>query len=127
MHQYRIHLIGGEDDEAATIRAAPVNGLFHVSLHYRDRVLEPDATDYVEAFCDIRLQLERERLIPFCYGASLNVFPSGMGRSMSGGLMAYRLTPGKKPTMDDLVSIFDQAMDVIPVYVAMQKKYFLIG
>jgi hypothetical protein len=124
MPDYKIHLIGGEDDEVATIRAAPVNGLCHISFHYRDRVIEADAADYFEAFCHIRLQLEHERLIPFCYGASMNVFPSGMCRSMGAGMQAYRLTPGEKPTQEDLVNIFDEAVDVIPVYVAMQKKRF---
>ena len=31
--------------------------------------MEASATDYFEAFSQIRVRLERERLIPFCYGA----------------------------------------------------------
>ena len=54
----------------------------------------------------------------------MNVFPSGMCRSMGAGMQAYRLTPGEKPTQEDLVNIFDEAVDVIPVYVAIQKKCF---
>jgi hypothetical protein len=124
MSEHTVHLIGSEHDEAATIRAAPFNLACHISFHYRDRVLQAHASDYFEAFCQIRLKLEPERLIPFCYGASMNVFPSGMGRDMGAGLKAYRLTLGVKPTMKDLVHIFDEAADVIPVYVAVQKKYF---
>ena len=54
----------------------------------------------------------------------MSVFPSGMCRSMGAGTRAYRLPPGEKPAQEDLVNIFDQAVDVIPVYVAMQKKCF---
>jgi len=87
-------------------------------------VIEADATDYFEAFCQIRLQLEPEKLVPFCYGASRNVYPSGMGRDMGKGLKAYRVTPGKPATMKDLVNIFDQGPDVVPASVADQKKYW---
>lgn len=33
----------------------------------------------------VRLELEKEGLFPFCYGASLNVFLSSMARPMSNG------------------------------------------
>ncbi len=121
---YQIHLIGGEDDERALITIAPVGGLCRVVFSYRGKMLEAVASDYFEAFCEIRVQLEGERLIPFCYGASLDVFPSGMSRDMSAGMTAYRLTNGKKPSRTDLVNIFDEGADVIPAYVVRQKEYF---
>jgi hypothetical protein len=124
MTDHTVHLIGGADDETATIAAAPVDGLCRITFRYRDKTLEADATDYFEAFCKIRTQLEGERLIPFCYGASLNVFPSGMARDMSAGMTAYRLTLGKKPSRGDLVRIFDEGVDVIPASVRLQKEHF---
>lgn len=42
-----------------------------------------------------------------CKGAKINVRPSSMASQMSGGLVAYELTLGKRPTREDLVHIFD--------------------
>lgn len=124
MSDHIFHLIGSDDDETATITAAPIGGLCHITFRYRDRVLKADAADYFEALCKVRAQLELEQLVPFCYGASLNVFPSGMCRDMSAGLKAYRLTRGKKPGLSDLVGIFDEGADVIPASVTEQREYF---
>jgi hypothetical protein len=124
MSDYTVHLIGGGDDETAAITAAPVGGICHIIFRYRDKTLEADAADYFEALCKIRTQLKIESLIPFCYGASLNVFPSGMSRDMSAGMTAYRLTLGKKPVRGDLVRIFDEGADVIPASVELQKEHF---
>lgn len=119
-----INLIGGEDDEIAKLFVAPFNGECQIKFYYRNKFITGLATDYFESFCQIRLLLDSEKLIPFCYGASLNVYPSGMCRDMGGGMRAYRLKLGKTPMRDDLVSIFDQGADVIPATVGNQKKYF---
>jgi hypothetical protein len=66
--------------------------------------------------------LEKERLLPFCYGASLNVYPSGMARDMGAGLQAYQLTLGK--SAHDLVDIFAEGPDVIPAFVLPQREFF---
>ena len=95
MSEHTIYLIGGDDDETASLVEEERDGLCHIALRYRDRMIEASAGDFFEAFCQIRTQLEPERLIPFCYGASLNVFPSGMARDMGAGLSAYRLTVGR--------------------------------
>jgi hypothetical protein len=124
MSDHKIHLIGGKDDETATLTTEDRGDLCHISFQYRDRVIEASAPDYFDAFCQIRLQLEPKRLIPFCYGASLNVFPSGMSRSMGTGLSAYRLATGRQALTRDLVNIFESGHDVIPASVANQKEYF---
>ena len=95
-----------------------------LSLAFRGRQFDASGQDLFETFCQIRLQLEQEGLIPFCYGASLNVYPSRMSREMSGGLAAYRLTSGVQATRENLVSIFDQGPDVIPSSVANQKAFY---
>jgi hypothetical protein len=121
--EYAITLVGAERREAARVVAQPHNGLCRIELHYLDRVLEATARDYFEAFCQVREQLEPEHLIPFCYGASVNVFPSGMSRDMGGGLGAYRCQSGQRASRDDLVDIFASGDDVMPSSVAQQKKY----
>ncbi|MBI6912198.1 hypothetical protein JET67_27860 [Pseudomonas palleroniana] len=42
-----------------------------------------------------------------CKGAKINVRPSTMASQMSGGMVAYELTLGKRVTREDLVHIFD--------------------
>src|SRR5688572_28209767 len=94
--KHTLNLIGGNDEETAILSAFPKDGLCHIQFQYRGKSIEAASRDYFDAFTEIRLQLEKDELIPFCYGASLNVFPSGMCRDMGAGLTAYRLTIGKK-------------------------------
>jgi hypothetical protein len=122
LQERTLFLIGGEDDETAKLSAFRKDGLCHIQFRYRGNLLEAASSDYFEAFSEIRVQLEKERLIPFCYGASLDVFPSGMGRNMGAGLKAYRLKVGKQA--EQLVHIFDDGPDVIPSFVAKQKEFF---
>lgn len=42
-----------------------------------------------------------------CKGAKINVTPSSMASQMSGGLVAYELTLGKRAARENLVHIFD--------------------
>lgn len=67
---------------------------------------------------------EKESLLPLCYGASLNVFPSRMAHEMSSGLKAYRLTSCEQARRVDLVEIFDQGHDVIPSTVEGQRAFY---
>lgn len=124
MPEYTVQLFGGDPDETATISTEGKDGLCHVRLSYRGKFIEAAASDYFEAFSQVRLQLESENLIPVCHGASLDVFPSGMCRDMSGGLSAYRLKLRKSPDRVDLVRIFETGPDVKPATVADQRNFF---
>jgi hypothetical protein len=125
MEEYGIFLIGGEDDEQGVLVLHEDRGdACRLSFRWRGRETEAAASDYFEAFCSIRRVLEREGLIPFCYAASLNVYPSSMARDMSGGLKAYRVSEGKHARADDLVFIFDEGPDVIPASVDIQRSFF---
>lgn len=122
--EYLVHLVGGRTDEIAKVTAEPRHGMCHVQLQYENGRFEASASDYFEAFCQIRQKLEGVGLTPFCYGASLSVYPSGMCRDMGAGMFAYRLAHGRSPTGTDLVRIFDSGPDVIPSTVANQKAHF---
>lgn len=89
-----------------------------------DLRLEASAGDYFEAFCKIRIELWKNQLLPDCYGAHLRAFPSGMSRSMGGGLKLYRLTLGKQALTKDMVHLFDTGKDVIPATVEDQRRFF---
>ncbi len=86
--------------------------------------LESTAEDWFDAFCAIRRDLETRELLPACYGAHLQAFPSGMSRSMGGGRKLYRLTLGKQALTKDLVGLFDAGDDVIPSTVDAQHQFF---
>ena len=82
------------------------------------------ATDFFEAFCKIRTELEKEGVFPLCYGASWNVYPSAMGRDMALGLKAYRIRKGHVAMLEDLVEIFDSGADVQVATVEEQRRYW---
>jgi hypothetical protein len=122
IEEYKVFLIGGEEDESGTVSVIESDNRCRLQFRYRKHMLEADASDFFEAFCRIRLELEKEGLLPFCYGASLNVYPSGMARDMARGLRAYKLTMGKHA--HDLAEIFEAGPDVIPAYVDKQREFF---
>jgi hypothetical protein len=124
MTEHRVFLIGGDDAETAKLTETTVEGQCLLSCEYRGTVLEASASDFFKALCQIRLHLEEEGLIPFCYGASLNFYPSGMARDMALGRVGYKLTMGRFARQQDLVSIYGEGPDVIPSTVAQQREYF---
>ena len=94
-----------------------------ISLEFGDSHLGATDRDFFEAFCRVREQLAKLGLIPLCYGASRNVFPSAVLRDMSDGLQAYRLQMAARINTDDFVDIFDYGADVDPVSVEIQKQF----
>ncbi|RYH60258.1 MAG: hypothetical protein EON54_10885 [Alcaligenaceae bacterium] len=125
MKAHEIFLIGGEDDERATfVEEETDDGRCKLTCGYRGKVASSIAGDFFEALCEVRVQLERESLIPFCYGASLSVYPSGTARRMAAGRLAYQLQVGRHPGEGDLREIFAEGPDVVPVTVALQRQYF---
>ena len=82
------------------------------SAHIKLKFSEADNFAKVYATEDMFLCLAKVRTdfphIQFlCKGAKINVRPSSMASQMSGGMVAYELTLGKRATRDDLVNIFD--------------------
>ena len=124
METHSIFLIGGEDDERGTLLEHEVGDRCSLRLIWREREASAIADDFFDALCAIRLELEVEGLLLFCYGASLNVYPSGIARSMAMGKMAYRMQAGKHARTADLVDIFSEGPDVTPATVAQQREFF---
>ncbi len=125
MSEHNVKLVGGAVDEPATV-VATSNGPddCHIAIAYRDKRVDGSGIDFFAAFQQVRLQLETEGLIPSCYGASLNVWPSGMCRSMGQGMLGYRLKLRCSTTREDIVRIFDAGPDVVPAQVAEQRQFF---
>ena len=79
---------------------------------------------FFEAFCGIRDQLATKGFFPLCYGASRCVYPSGICRDWSAGLIAYRMEMGKAVSRGSVVNIFDTGPDVEVATVAAQRAIF---
>jgi hypothetical protein len=124
METHSIYLIGGADDEVVSLVEERVGEACNLKCLYREKEVSATADDFFEALCKVRSALEAEGLLLFCYGASLNVYPSGMARSMASGKVAYKMQAGKHATKADLVSIYAEGSDVIPATVAQQREYF---
>jgi hypothetical protein len=112
------------EEISAVVQYGPEGDLCHLFVRYQDREFRGAASDYFDALAEVRQQLAPSGLTPICYGASRNVFPSGMAREMGAGLSAYKLTVGDRPSQDDLVNILATGPDVQPTTVAEQRAYF---
>lgn len=98
--------------------------LVKVTLRFSGKEITSSDQDYFSAMCAIRRVLEQDGALLRCYGASRNVYPSGMSRSMGGGVKAYKLSMGSQAKLADLVSIFDTGPDITPATVAEQEHFF---
>jgi hypothetical protein len=121
---YSVRLVGGEEGERASFEIDDEQDRCLLVCRYRGNTISSQESDFFEALASIRRRLQAEGLMPCCYGASLNVFPSGMARDMGRGLKAYKLTPGRQAKNADLVGIFDEGIDVVPTDVDAQEQCF---
>jgi len=95
-----------------------------LTLRYAEHEIVAVEDDYFEAMRTIRKQLALDGIVPVCYGASRNCFPSGMSREMGQAILVYRMTMGIQAKTEDLVSIFNSGTDVDPVTVEEQSAFF---
>lgn len=98
--------------------------LVRLELTVGEREYKSDCRTFFEALIDIRLQLESNDMLLCCLGASEDVYPSSMCLNMGVGNKAYRIRLGQRPTVEDIVDIFDTHDDIVPVSVAVQRQYF---
>ena len=82
-----------------------------------------EGSDYFDALVALRGQLEAQSTLIRINGASRNVWPSGMSRSMGGGIQAYRMTLGSQARTADLVHIFECAAGIEPATIAEQERF----
>ncbi len=86
------------------------------------RVFESDI-DFFETLKALRLDLERSGALLYCFGASEDVYPSGMQRSMGPAILAYRTRVGAPAVREDIVDIFEADEAVIPSTVEQQERF----
>jgi len=100
------------------------NGLFTLILTYEGISINATSETCFEALKFIRAKLEKDNLLLKCYGSCVDVYPSPMILSMGDGRLAYRLTPGKPASNNDLVDIFDSDEGIILAKIDEQEKYY---
>jgi hypothetical protein len=121
VERFELFLIGGVDDEKASFELIETGDRCGIDCKHKGEGFSAEGRDFFDAFQDVRRWLGKRGLIPFCYGASLNVWPSGMGRDMGQGLKAYKTQMGAPAT--ELVRIFEGGPDVIPAHVEAQEQF----
>lgn len=92
-------------------------------LNLAGRQFRAAAADGFEALILLRLELEPLGLALVCWGASLQVYPSEMSRSMGIGDSAYRLTLGQFARAADRVNIFESGPGLVVATVAEQEDF----
>ena len=81
-------------------------------------------SDFFDALEEARLPFEKDGYPLLCYGASLNGFPSGMGRSCTSGKEAYQFNLKNIKKTKGSKFIFDTGKDVVPATVKEQRTFF---
>jgi len=79
--------------------------------------------DFFEALKRIRLDLEKTGALLHCFGASENVYPSGMQKSMGPAILAYKMRIGYPTSHHDIVNIFEADETVVPSTVEQQERF----
>jgi len=86
------------------------------------RVAESEE-DFFDALKRLRLDLEKTGALLHCFGASENVYPSGMQRSMGPAILAYKMRIGSPTSRQDIVNIFEADETVVPSTVEQQERF----
>lgn len=79
--------------------------------------------DYFEALIRLRRELEAAGVQILVNGASRDVWPFAMARSMGLGLKGYRMRLGHQARWSDLVPIFELHPESQPCSIAEQERY----
>lgn len=79
--------------------------------------------DFFEALKQLRQELEKTGALLHCFGASENVYPSGMQRSMGPAALAYKTRIGFPALLRDIVNIFEADETVVSSTVEQQERF----
>ena len=98
--------------------------IYRISLEQGTEVRVAESEeDFFEALKRLRLDLEKTGALLRCFGASENVYPSGMQKSMGPAILAYRMRIGFSTSRQDIVNIFEADETVVPSTVEQQERF----
>jgi hypothetical protein len=97
--------------------------VFAISLERSGKTFIGTAEEgFFHALRSLRLELEKDKMLLHCFGASEDVYPSGMQVS-SGGTKAYRRRLGAPALQKDVVDIFASDDSIKPATVEAQERF----
>ena len=100
------------------------NEICRISLEQGSEVRVAESEeDFFEALKRLRLDLEKTGALLHCFGASENVYPSGMQKSMGPAILAYKTRIGAPALSKDIVNIFEADETVVPSTVEQQERF----
>jgi hypothetical protein len=98
--------------------------IYRISLEQGSEVRVAESEeDFFEALKRLRLELEKTGALLHCFGASENVYPSGMQKSMGPAILAYKMRIGSPALRQDIVNIFEADETVVPSTVEQQERF----
>jgi hypothetical protein len=121
-----VHADGSRVPAKVTADEIYVGGkeIYRISLEQGAEVRTAESgEDFFEALKLLRLELEKAGALLHCFGASENVYPSGMQRSMGPAVLAYKMRIGSPTSRQDVVSIFETDETVFPSTVEQQERF----
>ena len=95
----------------------------NLELSFAGRTLTGKASDFFEAFCQIRLVLEAEGIFPLCNATIKNAYPAGIDREMGSGLIVTKRTMGRGVSLTDKVKTFETDGEIVPATVSKQRAF----
>lgn len=119
---FAVKLLGPEGwAQEGIFHLEDLGGSCKLTLTAGGETFSATSSDFFDALVQVRRRLEKQHVLPICYGASRHVYPTDLSRAMAHGLMAQRWEKGRR-TPGDLVFIFHAGPDVQPVTVAEQRQ-----
>lgn len=115
-------LISGKKSEVMLILSYDKKKCLINAVLPNGKHLNIEGSDYFSALVNMRNKYPN--YIFLCKGAKKNVYPSGMSRDMSEGVIAYELTLGKKAELKDTVNIFDYDDNHVDCTPQQQQEFF---
>jgi hypothetical protein len=97
--------------------------LFAIALERDGKTFSGTSEEgFFHALRNLRLELEQDKILVCCFGASEDVYPSGT-QVTSGGTKAYRRRLGAPALNRDVVDIFASDDKVRPATVEQQERF----
>ena len=97
--------------------------IYRISYEQGTEARTAESGEDFEALKQLRLDLEKTDALLYCFGASENVYPSGMQKSMGPAVLAYKMRIGFPALRQDIVNIFEADETVVPSTVEQQERF----
>jgi hypothetical protein len=98
--------------------------LYKISLRQENELKVAESEEnFFDALQKLRIEFEKAGTLLCCFGASENVYPSPMQKSMGPAVLAYKTELGRQAYSSDIVNIFDMDDNIIPSTVNNQEVF----